>query len=116
MAHDCLRSPLLLSHSPANAEAASLYRENMKEYVRKVKSTVEESWMDDEMLVSDMKAEVEAEEEEEDEVGVTAGSGSNLAAGAGGRGDSGSGAMDVESEQQPDGTGGTADCVDTRRY
>lgn len=32
--------------SPANAEAAMLYRENMKEYVRRVKETVEESWLD----------------------------------------------------------------------
>jgi ubiquitin-conjugating enzyme E2 A len=32
--------------SPANAEAAQLYRENMKEYVRRVKATVEESWLD----------------------------------------------------------------------
>lgn len=32
--------------SPANAEAAQLYRENMKEYVRRVVATVEESWMD----------------------------------------------------------------------
>lgn len=32
--------------SPANAEAAQLYRENMKEYVRRVKLTVEESWLD----------------------------------------------------------------------
>lgn len=27
----------LKNHSPANAEAAQLYRENMKEYVRRVK-------------------------------------------------------------------------------
>lgn len=33
--------------SPANAEAASLYRENMKEYVRRVKATVEQSWLDE---------------------------------------------------------------------
>ncbi|KAG9082802.1 Ubiquitin-conjugating enzyme E2 2 [Ceratobasidium sp. 392] len=33
-------------NSPANAEAAALYRENMKEYVRRVKATVEESWLD----------------------------------------------------------------------
>jgi len=32
--------------SPANAEAASLYRDNMKEYIRRVKQTVEESWLD----------------------------------------------------------------------
>lgn len=35
-------------NSPANAEAAQLYRENMKEYVRRVKGTVEESWLDPE--------------------------------------------------------------------
>jgi ubiquitin-conjugating enzyme E2 A len=35
-------------NSPANAEAAALYRENMKEYVRRVKATVEESWLDPE--------------------------------------------------------------------
>ncbi|WFD04957.1 E2 ubiquitin-conjugating enzyme [Malassezia vespertilionis] len=34
-------------NSPANAEAASLYRENMKEYVRRVKQTVEQSWIDE---------------------------------------------------------------------
>ena len=33
-------------NSPANAEAAQLYRENMKEYVRRVRATVEESWLD----------------------------------------------------------------------
>ena len=35
-------------NSPANAEAAQLYRENMKEYVRRVKATVEDSWLDPE--------------------------------------------------------------------
>lgn len=33
-------------NSPANAEAAGLYRDNMKEYIRRVKLTVEESWLD----------------------------------------------------------------------
>jgi ubiquitin-conjugating enzyme E2 A len=33
--------------SPANAEAAQLYRENMKEYVRRVQITVEQSWIDE---------------------------------------------------------------------
>ncbi|OJT04247.1 Ubiquitin-conjugating enzyme E2 2 [Trametes pubescens] len=33
-------------NSPANAEAAQLYRENMKEYVRRVRATVEDSWLD----------------------------------------------------------------------
>lgn len=37
-------------NSPANAEAAQLYRENMKEYVRRVKVTVEESWLDPEEI------------------------------------------------------------------
>ena len=40
-------SDSILSSSPANAEAASLYRENMKEYVRRVKLTVEQSWIDE---------------------------------------------------------------------
>jgi len=31
-------------NSPANAEAATLYRENRKEYVRRVRETVENSW------------------------------------------------------------------------
>ncbi|CAO3660487.1 unnamed protein product [Rhizopus microsporus] len=31
-------------NSPANAEAANLYRENRKEYVRRVRETVEQSW------------------------------------------------------------------------
>lgn len=30
--------------SPANVEAAGLHRENLKEYVKRVKETVEESW------------------------------------------------------------------------
>lgn len=33
--------------SPANVEAATLFKENLKEYERKVKSTVEASWVDD---------------------------------------------------------------------
>lgn len=39
-------------NSPANAEAAQLYRENMKEYVRRVKATVEESWLDPEEIAT----------------------------------------------------------------
>ena len=30
--------------SPANVEAASLHRENVKEYFKRVRETVEESW------------------------------------------------------------------------
>ena len=41
-----LRARTHIACSPANAEAAQLYRENMKEYVRRVKATVEESWLD----------------------------------------------------------------------
>lgn len=33
--------------SPANVEAATLFKENLKEYERKVKATVEASWVDD---------------------------------------------------------------------
>lgn len=32
---------------PANAEAATLYRDNMKEYTKRVRTTVEASWVDD---------------------------------------------------------------------
>ncbi|KAJ2900031.1 Ubiquitin-conjugating enzyme E2 2 [Coemansia aciculifera] len=35
-------------NSPANAEAANLYRENRKEYVRRVREIVETSWEDSE--------------------------------------------------------------------
>lgn len=31
-------------NSPANAEAARLFQENKKEYVKRVRDTVEESW------------------------------------------------------------------------
>jgi hypothetical protein len=31
-------------NSPANAEAAQLYRDNLKEYVKRVRATVEDSW------------------------------------------------------------------------
>lgn len=34
------------SYSPANSEAASLYSNNMKEYIRRVRQTVEWSWVD----------------------------------------------------------------------
>ncbi|KIJ64281.1 hypothetical protein HYDPIDRAFT_175636 [Hydnomerulius pinastri MD-312] len=46
-------------NSPANAEAAQLYRENMKEYVRRVKATVEDSWLDPE---EKQKMQVDGEE------------------------------------------------------
>jgi len=47
-------------NSPANAEAAQLYRENMKEYVRRVRATVEDSWLEDDERVA-AGEEVEAE-------------------------------------------------------
>ncbi|KEI40536.1 uncharacterized protein L969DRAFT_15896 [Mixia osmundae IAM 14324] len=34
-------------NSPANAEAAQLYRDNYKSYCKRVRETVEASWMDD---------------------------------------------------------------------
>lgn len=34
------------TYSPANSEAASLYSNNMKEYIRRVRQTVEWSWID----------------------------------------------------------------------
>ena len=34
------------TNSPANVEASNLYRENMKEYTRRVRETVEKSWED----------------------------------------------------------------------
>jgi ubiquitin-conjugating enzyme E2 A len=49
-------------NSPANAEAAQLYRENMKEYVRRVKATVEESWLDAGETVEGEEDEGDAEE------------------------------------------------------
>lgn len=51
------------SASPANVEAASLWKENRREYVKRVKKTVEESWMDD---GEDMKLEEMDEDEGED--------------------------------------------------
>lgn len=36
--------------SPANVEAATLFKDNKQEYERRVKVTVEQSWVDDEEL------------------------------------------------------------------
>lgn len=36
-----------LSSSPANAEAAQLFREDLKQYQSRVRKTVEASWMDE---------------------------------------------------------------------
>jgi ubiquitin-conjugating enzyme E2 A len=49
-------------NSPANAEAAQLYRENMKEYVRRVKATVEESWLDPDDKLEDVEEEQDGAE------------------------------------------------------
>lgn len=38
--------PLLTRHSPANVEAAQLYKDNIKEYERKVKVGQTEFWHD----------------------------------------------------------------------
>lgn len=42
----------VLFPSPANAEAAQLYRDNNKEYVKRVRETVEKSWVDEEALAA----------------------------------------------------------------
>jgi ubiquitin-conjugating enzyme E2 A len=34
---------------PANAEAAQFYRDNNKEYIKRVRHTVELSWVDEDM-------------------------------------------------------------------
>ncbi|PWN19361.1 ubiquitin-conjugating enzyme E2 2 [Microstroma glucosiphilum] len=54
------------SASPANVEAASLWKENRREYVKRVKKTVEESWMDDgeEMKLEEMDEDDEGDGEE----------------------------------------------------
>jgi ubiquitin-conjugating enzyme E2 A len=51
---------VLCAASPANAEAAQLYDSDRREYNRRVKAVVEESWIDTE-------ADVEEEEEEEED-------------------------------------------------
>lgn len=53
----------LFVNSPANAEAAQLYRDSMKEYVRRVKQTVEASW------VEGGEGEEEDDEDEDEEEG-----------------------------------------------
>lgn len=50
------------SSSPANVEAAQLWKENRKEYVRRVKATVEESWLDDGEEVSLVEGDSDTEE------------------------------------------------------
>lgn len=41
----------MLQPSPANAEAAQLYRDNNKEYVKRVRETVERSWVDEDISI-----------------------------------------------------------------
>lgn len=60
------------SASPANVEAAQLWKENRKEYVRRVKETVEESWLDD-----GEGGDLNVEEMEEDEEGDAAARGAS---------------------------------------
>lgn len=38
-----------MTDSPANVEAATLYRDNNREYVKRVRETVEQSWLDDDI-------------------------------------------------------------------
>ena len=54
-------------NSPANGEAARLYRESRKDYDAKVKSVVEESWEDEEAEEGGAEDEEEVEDEEEEE-------------------------------------------------
>lgn len=66
--------------SPANSEASRLYQENRREYVRRVREIVEESWMDNDEFddeeeggddlddAEEAGAENEGEEEDEEEV------------------------------------------------
>jgi hypothetical protein len=49
---------------PANAEAAQLYRDSMKEYVRRVKQTVEASWVEGDEEDDDEEDDGEADEGE----------------------------------------------------
>ena len=52
----CLLQSLLHDpnpNSPANNEAAQLYRENRREYEKKVAAIVQESWNDDDEDVDD---------------------------------------------------------------
>jgi len=41
-------------NSPANSQAAQLYQENKREYEKKVKATVEKSWLDADAFEDDM--------------------------------------------------------------
>ena len=56
-------------NSPANAEAAQLYRENRREYERKVRECVEESWSSDEDEDDDDEDDEEGGGEDDDEGG-----------------------------------------------
>jgi ubiquitin-protein ligase len=42
--------------SPANAEAANLYQAKRREYERRVKMTVEQSWIAEHTLASNLRA------------------------------------------------------------
>lgn len=66
------------SASPANVEAAQLWKEDRKEYVKRVKQTVEQSWMDDD----DDDGGVEEMDEDEGPAGGSGGGGGDNAAGA----------------------------------
>jgi ubiquitin-conjugating enzyme E2 A len=48
-------------NSPANVEAAQLYQENPKEYFKRVREIVEESWMDEDGEDEEDDAEEEKE-------------------------------------------------------
>eukprot|EP00968_Pinguiococcus_pyrenoidosus_P022875 scaffold3424_cov256-Pinguiococcus_pyrenoidosus.AAC.13 len=52
--------------SPANSEASRLYQENRREYVRRVREIVEESWMDNDEFDDDDE---DDDDDEEDDCG-----------------------------------------------
>jgi len=45
LVHSLLNDPN--TKSPANVEASNLYKDNRKEYMKRVRETVEKSWNDD---------------------------------------------------------------------
>lgn len=57
--------------SPANSEAAQLFQSNKREYNRRVRAVVEESWkdagLDDDDMLDDDDEDLEGEDEDEDE-------------------------------------------------
>ena len=53
--------------SPANVEAANLYKDHRSQYVKRVRETVENSWNDDDDEEEEEEDEDEAEDEDDDD-------------------------------------------------